>query len=162
MLWRFLTLAILFSAYMQHPVYAADRATDESAIRDLVGVRQQDAWNKHDAHAYADLFAEDGDVVNVVAWWWKGRAEIESNLTRMFASIFRESILTFTEVDVRFLTPDIAIAHARWRMTGARMPPGLPEPREGLQSLTVQKSNGKWLIAAFQNTNYAPPPVAAP
>ncbi|MBV8197799.1 MAG: SgcJ/EcaC family oxidoreductase, partial [Candidatus Eremiobacteraeota bacterium] len=115
------------------PVYAADRATDESAIRDLVGVRQQDAWNKHDAHAYADLFAEDGDVVNVVAWWWKGRAEIESNLTRMFASIFRESTLTFTEVDVRFLTPDIAIAHARWRMTGAQMPPGLPEPREGLQ-----------------------------
>ena len=162
MLWRFLTLAILFSACMARPVYAADGATDESAIRDLVGTRQQDAWNKHDAHAYADLFSEDGDVVNVVAWWWKGRAEIESNLTRMFASVFRESILTFTEVDVRFLTPDIAVAHARWKMTGAHMPPGLPEPREGLQSLTVQKSNGKWLIAAFQNTNYAPPPVAAP
>jgi uncharacterized protein (TIGR02246 family) len=143
-------------------ICAADLATDESAIRDLVGARQQQAWNKHDAHAYAELFAEDGDVVNVMAWWWKGRAEVESNLTRMFAGIFRESTLTFTQVDVRFLAPDIAIAHARWRMTGAHMPSGLPEPREGLQTVTVQKRNGKWLIAAFQNTNYVPPPVAAP
>jgi len=100
-------------------------------------------------------------VVNVVAWWWKGRAEIESNLTRMFANIFGESTLTFQHVDVRFLTPDIAIAHARWTMTGARMPPGLPEPREGLQTLIVQKRDGEWLIAAFQNTNYVPPPATA-
>ncbi|MBV8530712.1 MAG: SgcJ/EcaC family oxidoreductase [Candidatus Eremiobacteraeota bacterium] len=162
MLWRFITLAALFSACMLRPVWAADRATDESAIRDLVGGRQQDAWNKHDAHAYAELFAEDGDVVNVVAWWWKGRTAIEGNLTQMFTNIFRDSVLTFTEVNVRFLTPEIAIVHARWRMTGAHMPPGLPEPREGLQTITVQRRNGKWLIAAFQNTNYVPPPAAAP
>jgi uncharacterized protein (TIGR02246 family) len=61
-------------------------------------------------------------------------------------------------VDVRFLTQDIAVAHAQWTMTGAHMPAGLPEPREGLQTLALQKRNGKWLIAAFQNTNYVPPP----
>lgn len=80
----------------------------------------------------------------------------------MFATIFRESTLTFTQVGVRFLTPEIAIAHARWTMEGAHMPPGLSEPREGLQTLTVQKVNGKWLIAAFQNTDYVPPPPANP
>jgi uncharacterized protein (TIGR02246 family) len=159
MVWQFLTLAVLFSACMPLPLCAIDHTTDESLIRDLVGERQQQAWNQHNAHAYAALFAEDGDVVNVVAWWWKGRAEIESNLTRMFANIFRESTLTFRQVDVRFLTPEIAVAHARWTMTGAHMPPGLPEPREGLQTLTVQKRNGKWLIAAFHNTNYVPPPA---
>ena len=162
MLRRFLAVAILFLACTPLPLCAADRATDESAIRDLVGPRQQQAWNNHDAHAYAELFAEDGDVVNIVAWWWKGRAEIESNLTRMFANVFRDSTLTFTQVDVRFLTAEIAIAHARWTMTGAHMPPGLPEPREGLQTLTVQKRNGKWLIAAFQNTSYVQPPAGAP
>lgn len=162
MLFRLLALAVVFSACMPLPLLAADRAADESAIRDLVGARQQQAWNTHDAHAYAELFAEDGDVVNVVAWWWKGRAEIETNLTRMFANIFRDSTLTFTQVDVRFLTPEIAIAHARWTMSGAHMPPGLPEPREGLQTMTVQKRNGMWLIAAFQNTNYVPAPTRAP
>lgn len=158
---HFLALALLGLAYAPLLLHADDRASDISAIRDLVGARQQQAWNQHNAHAYAALFAEDGDVVNVVGWWWKGRAEIESNLTRMFATLFRESTLTFGQVDVRFLTPDIAIAHARWTMTGAHMPPGLPEPREGLQTMTVQKRNGKWLIVAFQNTNYvAPPPTA--
>jgi len=138
-----------------------DSAMAESAIRELVGVRQQQAWNQHDAHAYAELFAENADVVNVVAWWWKGRSEIESNLTRMFANIFRESTLTLRQVDVRFLTTRVAIAHARWTMTGAHMLPGLPEPHEGLQTLTMEKRNGKWLIAAFHNTNYVPPPTTA-
>ena len=160
MVWKALMLAVLFMACLPPPLHAADRTADESAIRDLVGSRQEQAWSQHNARAYAALFAEDGDVVNVVGWWWKGRAEIESNLTHMFADIFRESTLTFEQVAVRFLTPDIAVAHARWMMTGARMPPGLPEPREGLQTLTVQKRNGKWLIVAFHNTNYVPPPGA--
>jgi len=50
----------------------ADRTWDESAIRQLQA-RQEDAWNRHDATAYAALFTDDGDVVNVVGWWWKGR-----------------------------------------------------------------------------------------
>jgi hypothetical protein len=70
---------------------AADRQADEAAIRDIVQTRQQQAWNQHDAKAYAGLFAEDGDVVNVVGWWWKGRKEIESNLTDAFAFVFREA-----------------------------------------------------------------------
>ena len=156
---QFFILSLLLSGCLPFPLFAANRPNEEAAVRDLVGARQQQAWNRHDARAYAALFAEDADVVNVVAWWWKGRAEIESNLTRMFRGIFRESTLTFGQVDVRFLTSEIAVAHARWTMAGAHMPPGLPEPREGLQTMTVQKRNGKWLIAAFQNTNYVPPPA---
>ena len=45
------------------------RAGDESDIRQLQA-RQQDAWNRHDANAYAALFTDDGDCVNVVGWWW--------------------------------------------------------------------------------------------
>lgn len=160
MIWQILTLAVVLSPAMLLTLNAADRNADETAVRELVGAGQQQSWNRHDAHAYAALFADDGDCVNVVAWWWKGRGEIENNLTRMFAGIFRDSTLTFDKVDVRFLTPEIAIAHAHWTMTGAHMPPGLPEPKEGLQTITVQKRNGKWLIAAFQNTNYTPPPGA--
>ena len=38
-----------------------------------VQTEQQEAWNRHDAKAYASLFSDDGDCVNVVGWWWKGR-----------------------------------------------------------------------------------------
>jgi uncharacterized protein (TIGR02246 family) len=81
------------------PVLAADRTRDEADIRD-VQTRQAEAWNKHDAKAYADLFTTGGDVVNVVGWWWKGRSEIETKLTDAFIFVFRDSVLTIEEVDV--------------------------------------------------------------
>jgi uncharacterized protein (TIGR02246 family) len=137
-------------------IAAAARQADEVAIRDLVQMRQQQTWNQHDAKAYASLFAEDGDVVNVVGWWWRGRAEIESKLTDAFAFVFRERTLTITEVDVRFLTSEIAAAHTRWTMSGAKTPPAIPASREGIQTIVLQKLGGNWLIAAFQNTNHVP------
>ena len=128
---------------------------DEVEIRN-VQVRQADAWNRHDATAYAQLFTEDGDVVNVVGWWWKGRAEIERKLTAGFAFVFHESKLTMTDVQVTFLTPEIAVAHVLWTMEGARTPAGLPEPRQGIHIQVLKKAAGKWLIASFQNTNSVP------
>ena len=135
---------------------AADRQADAAAIRDVAQTRQQQAWNQHDAKAYAALFAEDGDVVNVIGWWWKGRKEIESQLSDAFAFVFRESTLTITQVDIRFLRPKIAVAHTRWTMSGAKTPPTIPEPREGIQTLVLQKVGGNWMIEAFQNTNHVP------
>jgi uncharacterized protein (TIGR02246 family) len=145
----------------------AATSDDESAIRQ-VQTLQADAWNRHDALAYAALFTEDGDCVNVVGWWWKGRAQIESKLTAAFGFVFRESQLTITETSVRFLSPTIAIAHVSWTMTGAKTPPGIPEPKQGIEIQVLQKKSGHWLIESFQNTNALPerpfppgPPAAA-
>jgi uncharacterized protein (TIGR02246 family) len=133
----------------------AEAANDEGAIRALE-VQQQEAWNHHDAKAYAALFTEDGDCVNVVGWWWKGRAEIEKKLTDAYVYVFHESVLTIGEVTVRFLEPNLAVVHVRWTMTGARTPQGIPTPQQGIQTQFVQKQSGQWLIAAFQNTNSIP------
>ncbi|HEX3915047.1 MAG TPA: SgcJ/EcaC family oxidoreductase [Steroidobacteraceae bacterium] len=126
-------------------------ADAESSIRE-VQVIQADAWNKHDAAAYAALFTDDGDCINVVGWRWKGRAQIASKLTAAFATAFRASELTITSTEVRFLTPTIAIAHVRWTMSGYKMPPGMPEPREGVEIQVLEKKAGHWLIQSFQNT----------
>ena len=134
---------------------AAAQSADEAAIR-AVQEHQADAWNRHDAAAYARLFTEEGDVVNVVGWWWRGRAQIESKLTSAFAFVFHESRLTITETSVRFLNPTLAIAHVRWTMTGAKTPPNMPPPNEGIQMQILQKSAGHWLIQSFQNTNALP------
>jgi len=129
---------------------------EEAAIRD-VEARQASAWNRHDAGAYADLFTVDGDVVNVLGWWWQGRAEIQGKLTDAFAWIFRDSTLTIGEVHVRFLDPATAVVHVRWTLDGAKVPPGAPAPpREGIQLQILRKAEGRWLIASFQNTNSAP------
>ncbi|HEY7532303.1 MAG TPA: SgcJ/EcaC family oxidoreductase [Nitrospiraceae bacterium] len=137
------------------PALGAQNARDEAEIRDLQ-VRQQRAWNRHDAKAYAALFTGDGDVVNVVGWWWKGRSEIETNLTAAYAVVFRDSMLKIKDVHVRFLAPDVAVAHVRWSMEGSKTPPGIPEPREGIQIQVLQKRDRAWRIAAFQNTSSLP------
>jgi uncharacterized protein (TIGR02246 family) len=134
---------------------AAAKSQDETAIRN-VAMRQADTWNRHDAHSYAALFTDDCDVVNVVGWWWKGRPEVERKLNAAFNSVFRDSRLTITDVQVRFLAPEIALAHARWTMVGAKTPAGMPEPREGIQTLVFTSKAGEWLIAGFQNTHSIP------
>ena len=129
----------------------ARAATDAAAVRAVV-LQQAVAWNRHDAKAYSALFTPDCDVVNVVGWWWKSRAEMQAKLTRAFSSVFRDSTLTFTDVQVRFLARDIAVAHARWTMTGEKTPSGMPPPNQGIQTLVLIRHDGAWRIAEFQNT----------
>jgi uncharacterized protein (TIGR02246 family) len=128
---------------------------DDAAIRQ-VQVLQAAAWNQHDARAYAKLFAEDGDAVTVVGWWWRGRSEIERKLSEAFEFVFAQSTLTITDVDVKFLSPSMAVAHVRWTMVGAKVAPNMPEPREGIQLQVLTKQAGGWLIASCQNTNSIP------
>jgi uncharacterized protein (TIGR02246 family) len=150
---KVLMLAVMVaSCGMPLPAAAPE---DNAAIRALA-LSQADAWNRHDAKAYAALFTADCDVVNVVGRWWNGRAELERELSEAHATIFKDSALTFTDVQVRFVTSQLAIAHMRWTMTGAAPPSGFPQVKQGIQTLVVQKQAGRWLIDAFQNTNAMP------
>jgi uncharacterized protein (TIGR02246 family) len=141
---------------------------DIPAIRALQD-EQASAWNRHDAAAYARLFTEDGDVVNVAGWWWKGRAEIERKLSQAFAFVFAESELSIVDVHVRVLEANYAVAHVIWTMDGAKAPPGLTAPREGIQLQVLRRTMDGWRIVSFQNTNSIPetpfpsaPPSVAP
>ena len=151
--WKaFVITPILF---LTASIFAADQSQDEAAIRALEA-RQPEAWNHQDAKAYASLFTEDGDSVNIVGWWWKGRAEIERKLTDAYVYVFKESTLYIANVHIRLLTPAVAVVHVRWTMTGARTPAGLPVPQQGIQTHLLQKKDGQWVIAAFQNTLSVP------
>jgi uncharacterized protein (TIGR02246 family) len=131
--------------------------TDQEAIRQ-VETAQEVAWNAHDGHAYAQLFTEDADCVNVLGWHWRGRAEIERKLTQAFAYIFATSRLHIDDVSVRPLSSDIAIASVTWSMTGARSPDGSGSniPQKGIQMQVLAKVSDRWRIVSFQNTNKVP------
>lgn len=147
-LWVLVALAVVAPTCL-----AQDR--DVAQIKELQQ-RQADAWNQHDATAYANLFTEDGEVVNVVGWWWKDRREIETKLKAAFAFVFKDSILTITDTKVRFVKPDVAIAHVTWTMAGAKTPPNIPEPKQGIEIQVLKKQKGQWLILSFQNTTSIP------
>jgi uncharacterized protein (TIGR02246 family) len=137
--------------------FSAHKSQDETAAIRSVETGLQDAWNHHDAKAFASFFTEDADSVNVVGWWWKGRAQIESKVADSHVFLFRDSAVTNNEIQIRFLTSQIAVVHVRWSMVGHRNPDGTPgQPRKGIQTHILQEQEGKWLIAVFNNTDSVP------
>ena len=149
-------MMIFLMAALEGPLLRAGQSPDEAEIH-RVETGFEQAWNRHDMKAWANLFAEDADFVNVAGWWWKGRAEIEQKHAGAHAFLFRESTLTIDEVHTRFLTPEIAVVHVLWSLAGHKNPDGTPgQPRKGVFTQVLQKQNGKWLIAAAQNTDSRP------
>ena len=147
---------ILFVAALTGPRICFGQNPDEAEIR-KVETGLQAAWNHHDMKAWADFFTGDADFVNVVGWWGRGRAEIEKKHADAHAFFFRESTLTIDEVHTRFLRPEIAVVHVLWTLVGHRNPDGTPgQPRKGIFTQVLQKQDGKWLIAAAQNTDSRP------
>ena len=132
---------------------SATQADEENAIREIQA-RWDDAWNRHDVKALSSLVAEDVRFVNVSGAVLTGRGEFEQLQARTHAMQFKESVRAVTGTDIKFLTPDIAVAHVRWGMRGDKDLDGTPRPpRNGVMMQVLMKRNGKWAVVAAQNTN---------
>ena len=113
-----------------------------------------DAWNAHNAHAFALTFVPDGDFTNVLGVHVQGRPGIETLHAQVFAKIFKASHQTLQIRSVRLLAPAIAAVDIDWRMTGAVNPDGSARPElRGLLNWVMQRqSDGTWLIVIMHNT----------
>lgn len=133
---------------------------DEKAIRGLMD-HFMDAWNRHDAHAFAMVFAEDADFTNVRGVGATGRSKIEEFHAPMFATIFRNSHQTYTDVKVRFVRSDVAAVDVGWEMTGVVDAQGSAIPnRRGLLNFVMTKDADHWHIIVMHNQDLTalPPP----
>lgn len=144
-----LALALSTSAHGQTANSPKDSAQDEAAIRAIIrGVEA--AWNAHDGKAFAAPFAADADYVIVNGGYIKGRDAIEQGHTQIFSTIYKESRNAATIKGVRFLRPDVAVAHIEWNLEFKAG--GETRKGHGMNTMVFTKDNGKWSIAAFQNT----------
>jgi uncharacterized protein (TIGR02246 family) len=86
-----------------------------------------------------------------------GTAEIERGLAAIFASRASSAKLTALDVSIRFIRPDVAIAHVRSEMSGLTSPSGeeLP-PHQELSVRVLVKDGGAWRITAFHNAMVRP------
>jgi uncharacterized protein (TIGR02246 family) len=148
----FLIFTLLIgTAFAQTP-----SANDEQAIRKLV-TDFMDAWNKHDAHAFAETFTEDADFTNVRGDSAHGRKAVEDFHAPMFATRFKNTHQTAADVKIRFLSSDIASLDIHWEMTGALEADGTPIPiRKGLLNWVVTRHGDRWLISVMHNQELTP------
>ena len=141
---------------MQNPSAApsADAAADVKTVLAVLA----ESWNRHDMTAFAAAFSENADFVNVIGMHWRGRQEIGAKHGVVHRTIFRNSSLQIVEQAVRFLSPDVAVAHVWTQLKGAESLRGLnvPEIRRAIMTCVLVKEADCWLITAAHNTDIVP------
>jgi uncharacterized protein (TIGR02246 family) len=125
---------------------------DEDAIKAVIA-STTDAFSRHDAKAWVAFCTPDAQLVTVRGESMNGAAEIEKGLATIFATRGRNVTLKTLEVAVRFIRPDVALAHVTNELSGLVGPAGetLPAHQE-LSIRVLVKEQGRWRTTAFHNT----------
>jgi len=158
-----LLTTILVATASALPAIAAE---DDPAIAKLVN-DQAVAWNAGDAHAFSADVAEDVAFVNVIGRSLRGKEAFEKQHARIFSTIYKGSHLVLHLDRTEMLSPDVAYIELGIELTGYKsMPPGLPEPPDGVMRThmlqVLKKIDGKWRIEAFYNVNVLPAAATPP
>jgi hypothetical protein len=80
------------------------------------------------------IFDADAEFVNVTGLWWHDRESIRQAHAYGLKHIFDRSILQLVRVKVKWLSDDIAVVHARMRLSGQTPIDGVPRHRPGRTS----------------------------
>ena len=123
------------------------QSADEAAMRESVK-QMETGWNTKSGAAFAKPFAEDADYVVINGMYFKGRAAIETAHQRIFDTVFKDTKITLTVKQIRFLRGDVAVVH----VTGHRDGPTDELKQDAMLTLVMTKEKQGWVIAAFQNT----------
>lgn len=127
---------------------------DSAAIRQCVAA-WEDAWNRHDAHATAMRYVEDGDFSNTTGIPSHGWKALEEHYNAIFTTFLKDAHRTDSVKSIRFLTPEIASVDIDWQMIGAKTPDGKDAPpRKGLLTWIVTKHNGQWMITIYHESAF--------
>jgi len=131
---------------------------DEDAIRDIE-VRFNTAWDAHDPEGMAESLVDDAQFITVNGAWTTSRAGFRDLMQRLHGASgpFRASTRRSPEMQVRFLSPDIAILHTRFWIKGEVMHDELSQhDRESVGTRVLRRIDGRWRIVATQNTDVRP------
>ena len=161
-----LLLLTVAGAQAKEPASADAKPTDEAAVRELITAFET-AANKHDAKAFAAVFALDADFTNVRGMTGHGRKGIEDFHRPLFEGdtskgnpSFKNTVFKVDDVKVRFLRPDVACVDILWTQTGSVAPDGRDRgTRKGIIVWVVTSDQGAWQVTVMHNVEL---PVAPP
>jgi creatinine amidohydrolase len=133
---------------------------DDRTIR-AIGTRYSTFWQLHDALNLAGLWKEDGDMMHPDGFIEGSAAVIRDNRAQLLARReYKDSRHGLTLGQIRCIDPDIAIADGKWDLRGVTDSKGQPVPMvEGLCTLVVKRTGGRWLIEAYRYSMNQPRPT---
>lgn len=129
-------------------------STDEPAVRALYQ-RLMDGWNQGSGTAFAEPMAADVDFVPFDGVSIKGRDALARFHDPLFKTHLKGTRLVGEVTGVRFLSPTVALMHARGGTIMRRESQASPA-RDSIQTMVAVKGENGWSLAAFQNTRVRP------
>lgn len=145
----FFLSALFFLSMTTNAQTSTDTSTNNTQIRELVKTIEN-GWAKKDGTLFAKPFAENADYVIINGMHIKGRAAIAAGHQGIFNTIYKETNIKTEVQSIRYIRPDIAIAHFTSHLTGVVN--GEKIEGKGQISITVEKTTSGWQIVSFQNT----------
>lgn len=142
-----LTIAIFITL-----VGKAQRSQDTEAVKKVVLAFQEDfnegRFNKAPAYTTSDW-----EHINPGGGIDKGRDSVLKVVRAVHQTFLKGVTMTIESMDVRFLTPDVAIADVIHQVTPYTMPDGVRHENERqMKTYVVVKQKGKWLLTHDHNT----------
>ena len=142
---------ILMSCKQDH-----NQEKDEQTIRDII-LQMTEGFNKHDAKAATQMYTSNADFVNVRGDKYTGAEEIQQKLAAILSTRAKEATLKTLNTTIRFVNPELAIAHVTNELSGLVDASGLKLPSHQELSIRVFiKEKGNWRVTAFHNTMIRP------
>jgi uncharacterized protein (TIGR02246 family) len=133
-----------------------DTRKDEEAIRALI-VEMTEGFNSHDSKAATRMYTPDADFVTVRGEAFKGTVDFEKGLGSILATRAKEARLKTLDVRIRFIRPDVALAHVTNELSGLLSPDGQQLSAQKELSIRVFVKDGDdWHVTAFHNTMIRP------
>lgn len=131
--------------------------TEDKAIQMQVSKMVSD-WNSHEFKNMDSYMTEDVEWVNIVGMHWKGRNEVKAAHQGNFSAFFKGVPFTQKDLQVRFLSKDVAVAVLICSVGEFFPPDGIDHGNnrmpasDDILTLVFLNKNGKWLITSGQNT----------
>jgi len=128
------------------------RETDEVQIRQIFE-NLTSAWKAGDGQAWGAAFLPDADFTVWFGLRIQGQEPIAQGHQFIFDRFYKDTSYELVVRKIRFLSSSAAVVHLEGTVLneGASMP---SEP-DSVPLAVVQKVEGSWKIAAFQNTPFA-------
>lgn len=124
----------------------AMETADELAIQKVVE-NYVHAWNANGGKGFADDFTDDASFVNIFGMVFNGREEIEVRHVKILETIFKNSTLRTSQLQLREISPGVVVALVKWKLSEAN-----EKSRAGIFTQVFVQSGSAWKIAASQNT----------
>ena len=139
----------VFTVLAQGALATNTRAEDEAAIRE--NVKQMEAgWNTKQGTLFAKPFTADADYVVINGMFFQGRSAIEKAHQQIFDTFYKNTTISLSIRQIRFLRPDVALVHVSGHLEAPQNEKQLLADASMTMVMTREKQG--WQIAAFQNT----------